>query len=270
MDINEVRAEVARRQKAANAKIARLRRKGVQLTGSEFDVRRDPSRVARYNGRQLQSYLGQLNEFTHRRNQFVAGSEGVPIPAHVYNHAQRVAREYNAYVQEREAPLMGINIPQSGMTVGEFQRDVVGSRKRGKGARNERPLSVEQREAFEFVNADRVRDWQENLKKKMRPNYMNERIEKQRYVMLQAVTAFGDDEMTALAKGLTDDQLDVMWNYTDAPRDTFSGYHILQLFGSGKADEAQANIHEDATHETREWLKWASSLPSRGNRTNGK
>lgn len=266
MDINDIRAEVARRQKAANAKIARLRRKGVQLTGSEFDVRRDPSRVARYNSRQLQSYLGQLNEFTSRRQQFVAGSEGVPIPAHVYNHAQRVAREYNAYVREREAPLMGIDIPQSGMTVGEFQRDVVGSRKRGKGARNERPLSIEQREAFEFVNADRVRDWQANLQKKMRPNYMNERIEKQRYVMLQAVSAFGDKEMTELAKGLTDDQLDVMWNYTDAPRDTFSGYHILQLFGSGKADEAQANIHDDATHETREWLRWASKLPARGNR----
>lgn len=275
MDIHEIRAEVARRKKAADAKISRLRKKGVQLTGSEFDVRRDPARVARYNSRQLQSYLGKLNEFTSRSKQFVAGSEGVPIPAHVYNHAQRVAKEYNTFVGERESAIFGLKLPtidsgnpaleKAKMTIGDFQRDAANTRNRGKGG-VPRPLTKEVRDAFEFVNADRVQDWQNSLQQKMRPGYMSERIEKQRYQMLQAVSNFGDPELLEMAKSLDNDQLDTLWNYTDAPRDLFAGYHFQQLMSSGKADETQANIHEDATHETRQWLEWASKLPARGNR----
>lgn len=279
MDINDIRAEVLRRQKAANAKIARLRRKGVQLAGSEFDVRRDPGKVARYNSKQLQSYLGQLNEFTHRRNQFVALSEGVPARAHVYNHAQRIAAEYNAFVQEHESAILGTKLPSvaSGnpaleaakSTIGDFQQNIAGKRARGKGGVS-RPLNIEERNAFEFVSEARIQDWQNSLRQKMRPGYMSERIEKQRYQMLQAVSNFGDTELMEMAKNLNDEQLDTLWNYTDAPRDLFSGYHMHQLMSANKADSTAESIHEDATYETREWLQWAANLPARGNRSNRK
>lgn len=265
MDINELRAEVARRQKAAQAKIGRLRRKGVQLEGSEFDVRRDPTRVARYNRSQLNSYLGQLNEFTQRRVQFVPGAEGVPIRAHVFRHAQRTAREFNEFVSRHESGVNDIFIPKQGMTSAEFRRDVEGSRKRGKGGRA-RPLTAEIRNSFEFVSEDKIKAWRDSMERKMRPNYLEGTLQKQKYQMLQIVDMYGQEDMSDIARSLTDEQINVLWNYTDAPRDAYTGYHMMQLMAAGKADETFANIQEDASSDLREWLQWAQTLPARGGR----
>ena len=265
MNLNELRAEVAKRQKAANAKIARLRRKGVQVADSEFDVRREPSRVARYNSKQLQSYLGDLNSFTNRRNQFVAGAEGVPIRAHKYNHAMRTAREYNSFVEDYYFNVAGTNIPQQGMTVADFDRDVRADRRRGKGGVS-RPLSVEQRQAFEFANEKGLTTWRDNLEQKMRPGYLAGKLKYQRSQMMDAIGNYGDEKLTELAKSLDDEQFDTLWNYTDAPRQIFEGYHYAKLLSTGNAaDETDANIHEDASEETRQWLTWAATLPPRGN-----
>lgn len=267
MDINELRAEVMRRQKAANAKIARLRRKGVQIAGSEFDVRRDPNRVGRYNSRQLQSYLGELNEFTQRRVQFVPGSEGVPIRAHIFNHAQRTAREYNAMVRQHEEQVGDTFIPKAGMTANEFMRDVVGTRKRGKGGKV-RPLTAEDRRSFEFVSEDKIVKWRESMERKMRPDYLKDTIEKQKYKMYELIDHFGDDKLSELAKSLTNDQVNVLWNYTDAPRDMFNSYYMARLTSTGKADDTFARIDEDSISDVKDWLEWAGTLTSRGNRQN--
>lgn len=264
MDINSLRAEVERRQKAANAKISRLRRKGVQLAGSEFDVRRDPSRIGRYNTRQLESYLGQLNDFTHRRNQFVAGSEGTPIRAHVFNHAMRTATEYNSFVKARESSIADTQVPNTGMNIAELGQARGKSAKGGPG----RPFTIEQREAFEFVNEARLKDWRNSLEAKMRPGYLEGKLSMQRDQMLKAVTNFGDKELLDQASRLTDEQLDTLWNYTNAPQDLFSGYHHQKLLAAGLADETDSNIHDDAAGDVRDWLSWAESLPPRGNRPN--
>lgn len=267
LDINELRAEVARRRKAAQSKIARLRRKGVRLEGSQFDVRRDPHRVGRYNSRQLQSYLGELNEFTQRRVQFVPGVEGTPIRAHVFKHAQRTANEYNAMVQKHEQDVSNIFIPKAGMTAGEFMRDVVGTRKRGKGGKV-RPLTVEARNSFEFVSEDKIMKWRESMERKMRPNYLNDSIEKQKYKMYELIDHFGDDKLSEIAKSLSSEQVNVLWNYTDAPRDMFNSYYMARLTSTGKADDTFARIDEDSTSDVKDWLEWASNLSPQGNRSN--
>lgn len=269
MNLNELRAEVIKRQKAATAKIARLRRQGVQVAGSEFDVRRDPNRVSRYNSRQLQSYLNDLNQFNNRRNQFVGGAEGVPIRAHIFKHAMRSAAEYNSFVEDYYANVSGIDIPQAGMKVAEFDRDVKGDRKRGKGGVS-RPLEAERRQAFEFEGEQGLLAWRNNLEKKMRPGYLEGKLAFQRSQMMDALKHYGDDSLMQMAEGLTNEQFDTLWNYTDAPRQIFEGYHFAKLLGVGQADETEANIHEDEYEETRQWLNWAGNLAPRQNRKNRK
>ena len=268
MNINDLRAEVARRQKAAQAKMTRLRKKGVQIQGTEFDVRRDPARVSRYNSRQLQGYLNDLNQFTNRRTSFVAGSEGVPIRAHVFNHAMRTAREYNDYVNAYYDRIKDTNMPQLGMTVAELDKDVKSTR-RAKGGVS-RPLQPDQREAFEFASEKGLIAWRDSLEQKMRPGYMDKKTEFQRRQMDDALSVFGDREITDLANNLTDEQFDTLWNYTDAPRDMFSGYHFIKALSTGRADETEAAIHEDGREETLAWLQWASTLPPRENGKNRK
>ena len=268
MDINELRAEVRRRQQAAQRKVARLRRKGVEVAGTPFDVRRDPTNISRYNSRQLQSYLGQLNEFTSRRNAFVPGNEGTPIRAGNWRAYKRAEKAYLDTVAKHYEGVKNTFIPAAGKTVQGFDASMRRKREAGKGG-VPRPLeAIAELQSFEVMDEKKLARLQRRLESKTKADYLPFELKRQRRTMLGAVAEFGDPELTAMAKGLTDDQLDTLWNYTDAPRDLFAGYHFLQLLSTGKADEAQANIHEDSSFETRKWLEWASNLPSRQDRKN--
>src|SRR5690606_27809505 len=97
------RAEVRRRQLAAQRKVNRLKNKGVEISGTPFDVRRNPSNISKYNKKQLNSYLNQLNSFVDRRNAFVGGVEGKPIPRRSWNAYKRVERAYQKAVEAHYA-----------------------------------------------------------------------------------------------------------------------------------------------------------------------
>jgi len=268
MDINELRNEVRRRQQAAQRKVARLRRNGVDIAGTPFDVRRDPTNISRYNSRQLQSYLGQLNEFTSRRNAFVGGVEGRPIPRQKWNAYKRVERAYQEAANAHYEQVKDTFIPTAGKTVQGFDETMRRKRERGKGG-VPRPLErFAALQPFEVMDEKKLERLQRGLESKLQQNYLPRELKRQRRQMVTAVSEFGDPELNQLAKSLTDEQLDTLWNYTDAPRDLFAGYHFMQLLSTGKADEAQANIHEDASYETRQWLEWASNLPPRQNGKN--
>lgn len=265
-DLNELRAEVLRRQQAAQRKVARLRRKGVNISGTPYDVRRNPENIGRYNSRQLQSYLNQLNSFVDRRTSFVGGVEGMPIPREKWQQYKRVEKAYRKRAEAHYETVKDTFIPQSGLTVEGFDKKIRRKREPGKGG-VPRPMELfSDRMPYEVLDEKKLARLQKNLEKKLQADYLPKEVKRSRKKMLQAVAEFGDKELTDLAKSLTDEQVDTLWNYTDAPRDIFSGYHYMRLLSAGKADEAQANIHEDAAYETKVWLQWAKELPPRGNR----
>jgi len=267
MGLDDLRKQVIERQRAANRKVNRLRNKGVQIVGTGHDVRRDIGNVGKYNARQLQAYLGQLNSFIDRSNSFVPGSQGTPIRRSVWNEYKRAERAYNRKAEEHYSGVQGTFVPQAGMTIVQFDTSVRPNTVRARGGVN-RPLEPQRFDSFEIANEKRLADLTKRLQSKSRQEYLPAQIRKQRRTLNKAVQDFGDPELNALAKSLTDEQFDILFNYTDAPRDMFEGYHFLKLLATGKADKAQASIHEDSAYETRQWLEWASKLPTRGNRKN--
>lgn len=263
MSINDLRAEVLKRHKAANNKVNRLKRQGVELSGTVYDVRRDPANVRRYNARQLQSYLGQLNDFMRRGNQFVAGNEGVPIRRGVWERYKRTEREYMDFVNQHYAAVKDTFVPRLGFTVEEFDRKVRPKRDRGKGG-IPRPLEMfPEISAAGVVSEDRLEAIRQSLNKKLRPGFVPDLAKRQKFQILQSVAAFGDPEIDRLANDLTLDQVDTLFNYTDAPRDLFAAYRMAQLMAANQADEVDARILEDDRAEVLDWLKWAKTLPAR-------
>ena len=268
MDINELRDEVARRQQAANRKVQRLNRKGVSLSGTTFDVRREPSNIGRYTRKQLSTYLNQLNSFVDRRNAFVSGVEGVPIRKASWDAYKRTERAYLKRVEQHYSGVKDTFIPAAGKTVQGFDKTMRRTRTPGMGG-VPRPLeALPELQPFEVMDEKKLARLQRRLEGKLDKGFLPKELKKQRRQMNRAVAEFGDPELVKLAKGLSDTQLDTLWNYTDAPRDLFAGYHFMQLLSANKADEAQASIHEDSAAETRQWLEWAATLEPRQNRKN--
>lgn len=268
MNLNELRAEVRRRQIAAQRKVARLKRKGVDVGGTPFDVRRDPGNISRYNSKQLQSYLGQLNNFTSRTTAFVPGVEGSPIRASKWREYKRAEKAYLGVANAHYEGVKDTFIPAAGRTVQGFDESMRRPRKSGTGGVPRPYEQLSGLSSFEVMDEKKLARLQKRLEQKTSQGYLPKELKKQKFQMLQATSLYGDPELTDMAKKLTNDQFDTLWNYTDAPRDLFAGYHFMQLLSNSKADEAQANIHDDASHETRLWLEWASNLPPRENRKN--
>lgn len=267
MDINELRAEVMRRQKAAQRKVARLRRNGVNLSGTPYDVRRDPANIKRYNARQLTKYLGELNNFTSRNNSFVGGVEGSPIKRNEWLKYKAVEK---AYLQKANANFEAVKdtyIPLAGTTVGDFETTMRPKPGKGRGAL--RPLErLSELQPYQIVGERQLAKLRKSLEGKLSDRYLNKSLKFQKYQMLEAVKLFGDIELLEKASALTDEQFDTLWNYTDAPRDLFSGYVNARLLSTGGGDEASANIHEDSADDTKQWIEWAAGLPPRQNRKN--
>jgi hypothetical protein len=265
MGINELRQEVLRRQRAATAKVNRLKRKGVNVSGTEHDIRRESANVSRYNSKQLQTYLGQLNNFVSRSNSFVGGSEGTPISRKAWTAYKKAENAYLSKASQHYEDVKDIFIPEAGKTVEGFDTTMRRKRERGKGG-VPRPLEAfSTRESYEVVNEKRLEKLRKDLERKASPDYLPSQLKKQRRQMLDSVAVYGDPYLTQLAKDLSNEQLDTLWNYTDAPRDLFAGYHFMQLLATGKADEAQANIHEDDSYEAEKWITWAYNITPRGN-----
>ena len=76
-EIDKLRAEVIKRQRAASNKMSRLRRQqGVEVSGSSYDPRKSRDHINRLNTSQLNALLGRINDFTSRSTQFINTGNG--------------------------------------------------------------------------------------------------------------------------------------------------------------------------------------------------
>lgn len=187
MDINDLRDEVKRRQVAAQRKVARLRRSGVFVAGTSFDVRRDPAKVSRYNKRQLNKYLNDLNAFVDRSTSFVAGVEGAPISGKDWRAYKRAERAFHDKATSRYDSIKDIHIDAVNTSIDKFNSKMRRKRSPGTGG-VPRPLEIfDELESFQVVSADRLRKLTKNLERKLRDDYVPKNLKKQRFQMLEAV-----------------------------------------------------------------------------------
>lgn len=255
-DIDRLRQEANNRARAATRKIARLRNQGVVIAGSEFDPRRDPSKVAKYNTRQLNSYISELNEFTNRRNQFVGAAEGAPVPLLQWKQFLAVQDEYNKQVQSHRDSFRNVFVEQKGMTIEQFDRKMNPDSVFAKNRAAHRPLMPSDSEVENITGAQSVAELQKNLKKKMSPEYLEKKIKEGREQMEMMLDEIGAPELQRLANQLNDYQFNVLWSEIDLA-DTISGiYEVLKSQNTRYA----AQVASDKIGDAKELMIWGMSL----------
>ena len=135
MNLNEKRDLLRQRQKAASAKIRRLKnegvyierpvkdektgklvprqRYGVDVAGSEFDprVKKD---ISRMNSKQIDAALRRINKFTDRKTSFVPDMNGKPIPERAWNAYKTVEARYNKQVKTAFDKVKHVRLQSSG------------------------------------------------------------------------------------------------------------------------------------------------------------
>lgn len=259
-ELEALRAQVRARHNAATKKVSRLRQRGVELGGTNYDVRRDPNNIKRMNSTQLRAHLGRLNSFIDRKNAFVPGDSGVPLPAAKWREYKALERQYNRIGNREYAKVGDTFLPQPGVKVRD-RRSILAQSALGTAANA--PYQEINRNSRGITGTDALDKITEQMRGKTSRDYLPAEIAKSREQFMDMLKEMGNAEYIDTAKKLTDDQFDTLWNYTSFATEISSDYEIMKMRARGESERAHEKIHKDNSDAISELLNWATVLPER-------
>lgn len=277
-ELRALRAEVRARHEAATKKVSRLRRRGAELGGTAFDVRRDLSVVKRYNTKQLKTYLDQLNSFVDRSNAFVPGRGGVPIPAAKWREYTREERKFRRARLDELSSVGKFDLPGVGKgntILDRYYR--LNDKSRAVGAN--RPFYELDRRSKDISSPEALDRLIKDMRKRNAPNYKPQKIKNARKELAEIINNLGSPTMTdaegnkvtwkSMVDKLNDYQFNILWNYTDFATKASSEYELARMRAMGREERFIESMSRDNETVIEDALNWAQLLP-RSRHGNGK
>jgi len=258
-DLEALRAEVRRRHKAATSKVSRLRSRGVEVSGTNYDIRRDLSKVKRYNATQLRAYATQLNSFVDRSNAFVPGDSGVPLPAAKWREYKRLEKRYNEIGNREFTKVENMFLPGSTTKVRE-RRQMLDKSALSGGAMND-PYAEINRKSKGITSIEALERITEQMRSKTTREYLPSELKKSRAQLNEMLTTIGKAEYIEQANSLSEHQFNILWNYTNFANEISLDYEIMKARARGEKERVHEKLHEDANHAIADQLQWASFIP---------
>lgn len=257
-ELERLRELVRKRRGAVTAKIYRIRRNtGVDIADRPEDPRRDPSVVKKYNTRQLNKYLGELNAFQSRSVGFVAGAGGVVLPRLKWEQYKRLEAQYNALGIKHEAKISDIFLPTAGMTL--RQRNAM-IHPTAVGEVVNRPYSYVERSSSQVPDVAALEALTRDMRRKVSKSFLPGEIKKARSELNTMLKTTGNDEFAKRAAALSDAQFDTLWNYTNFATLVSLSYEMAKLRAANAKERWHDSTVEDASDDIGELFDWASNL----------
>lgn len=248
LPIVALRATAIARQKAVTRKIARLKKLGVMIEGSEFDPRVDPSKIARFTTKQLKARIDKLNDFVNRNTQFVGDAKGRPIPRQEFaNYKRNIERAYNKMMDDKRAKVAGLMLP-NGTTVGD----------RMKALKEIRKMTTDFdslfRDSTDFVSRDALKKVGDSLRKQMTTAYQEKMQSTNRRVGREMMDKIGRSDLGDLLDSLSDEQFARLWQNTPFAEEAGHRYAESEEGNSGMVFSGEQD------EELEDLIAWAQKL----------
>lgn len=253
-DAKKVRAELKKRIQAVNNKINRIQKTtGAKVGGSEFDPRRKPGIENRYNVKQMQNYMTELNDFMRRGNQFVALRNGVAAPkgeAAVFQRRQEMA---HAAQEEHDKLIGGLMTPlgQVYRATSRFIEVTVGASKYG-------PFTTQNWRLEDIKSIKGLRALSAMLLKQANANYLATHLEVGKRSAQKALTDLGEEDMAKAIGVMSEHQFDAFWNGTYAAEFIFAKYKEAKATEQGSSKERwQDRLTNEQFTDVAGYIDWA-------------
>ena len=259
--VSALRAEVLRKHRNAQNKMARLARsKGVVLRGTEHDVLRDRQRVSGYTRKQLAAYAAQLDAFNDRKNQYLRGAEKTIITSREFRKLKQAERDFNRRANEFFNRIKDIKLPAAvggtGISIGDRLEMLNRSPDYFENRAGVTPFSKRYFNPKNIVGDKSVKKLTEMLRGSFGAEYINKHMSVSRNMAVKWAENMGmPDEFIERVQGLTDEQMLVWYHYTDAAEKMGIRYDSLHALG-----EKAASIAEDAEDSLMQSVSWAGGL----------
>lgn len=276
--LKNLRLEVRKRRSAVTAKENRIKRNtGVDIRNTREDPRRPVNVVNRYNARQLNTYLADLNSFMSRSTGFVSGAGNVPISKSDWFNYKRLEKKFNSVGAKHFESIADIEIgPKNNMSIRDRDKLMVPDHKRAQGEIVHRPYGEIDRKSTNIKGAEALAKLSKQLEKKLAKNFLPEALNAGRKQANQMLVLIGNSDLTAKLNKLNDYQFNVLWNYTDFA----TGLSVVADSDSArrtnvKEDRYQSTVVEGFSDDIRKFLGWAETVseesakraPSRSGKT---
>lgn len=261
-ELAEKRAQALQLTGRATRKISRLKTKvGVEVAGSEFDVRKPPKNIKRYTSKQLDAYMARLSQFNNRGTQFVPDAKKRPIPASEFKEYKQAENAHRAHAQAELNPIRDIKLPGRKETVGQRRGQMIENRRRmaGNPSVND-PYDPPVRQSTNIANRKALKKLTKDEKRKSERGWDQRELKRQIGEYAQIVDAAGDAGGSLSIKELTPGQFKALWNGTEFATEVSTRYEIHQLLVAGKDRPEHQKILDDAFANAKRLVQWAKGL----------
>lgn len=257
-EVERLRALAKARRSAVTNKIGRTKRvNGADVSGSEFDPRRDHNAIKRYNGPQLKRYIAELDSFMARGNQFVRGDEGAPLPRAQARVYQNNVKRFQSQGEARIAAMAKIEITPIGLNVEEFRANRA---MRVRNAVVNSPYGSSIKDVGGVTSAKALDILNKDMKAKLDPDYLPGKVKEGRESLVKALNIMGENEFVQKVNELSDWQFEVLWFGTSFADTAFLKYDIEQERAAGTRKERwQDKVVENDYKLISEFLDWAGN-----------
>lgn len=232
--IDDLRNEYRRKRANAGSKISRTKQNtGAEIAGSKYDPRRAPGIEKRYNSRQLQTAIRELDAFNHRSNQFIGvGSNlSTPIRKTTWNVYKRREAENNRIADQHDANMANLQLPTVDMTVGQRRAQV----QQSQGSSVYGPYQRFNRGPQNFVTEEGLQSASMQMLGNLTQKFFNKKLNQGRENLQRVLELMGEDNMAERIDELSDFQFDVLWHGDPATIDRlFMRYDVEKAKSHGE------------------------------------
>ena len=116
-------------QRRANNKVSRLKSKGINIKGSDFDVRVSKDKIYTMPTHAINKAVRDLKKFTSRQTSFKRGYNGSPISSQSYERYLKASEKRNRLVKKEYYAYDNIPYPRGSDTVGERRERIKAPRR---------------------------------------------------------------------------------------------------------------------------------------------
>ena len=260
-DVNSLRNKVKQRQRGVGKKISRAKSTtGAVIAGTEYDPRLSVDKIGRYNSVQLNAHLSRLDSFMSRNVQFVADSENRPIARHKWQQYKRAERNYNRQTQRNFSKYADIPLSSSGMTVRQRMEMMTPKFQYMQDRAVNSPFMPVDRKSQSIRSEKTLETLTKNMRSRVGRDHVDKMLADAKKQFNQIMDLVDAPKLKKMIGELSDNQFDLLWNYTGFATSISLGYEIRRDSLKGIKKAWHGKVWDDSMSAANELAGWAKRV----------
>lgn len=259
--LTALRAEARARHKAAGRKVSRLNtQKGVKVSGTKYDPRRNGADIANMGARELKTYINTINKFTDRKTQFVPDVKARPIPTAVWDRYKAKETKYNERVSRDYDSVKDIYIEPLNATVDQRMAAATPDHRQMGNPSVNSPYKPPNRDSVNVASLTALEKLTKNMAERNKRDFSRKQLAENKRIFGEMMDVINMPDLVDKVENLTARQFHILWNYTTFATAISTPYEIAKNSNAGPLDSWEADTLDTELAEAERLVDWAQTL----------